>query len=109
MSDEISKPKIFTPSESIEYSDNSVVSKTIVKKSTGNITLFAFDKGEGLSEHSSPHEAIVHILDGSSEITVGGELFVVQSGQCIILPANVPHALKATERFKMMLIMIKTG
>ncbi|WP_276371203.1 cupin domain-containing protein [Chryseolinea sp. H1M3-3] len=98
----------FVPTESIKYADNAVVSKTIVKKPTGNITLFAFDKGEGLSEHSSPHEAIAQILDGKAEIIIGGNANHLEAGQCIILPSNIPHALKATEKFKMMLIMIKS-
>jgi quercetin dioxygenase-like cupin family protein len=83
------------------------VSKTIVKKPAGNITLFAFDKGEGLAEHSSPHEALVQLLDGKAEIIIGGTPHNLKAGQNIILPANIPHALKATERFKMMLTMIK--
>jgi quercetin dioxygenase-like cupin family protein len=85
-----------------------VVSKTIVKKPAGNITLFAFDKDEGLAEHSSPHDALVQLLDGEAEITIGGELFNLQSGQSIILPANIPHSLKAKKKFKMMLTMIKS-
>lgn len=100
-------PEVFIPTHAIEYAIGSVVSKTILKKPSGNITLFAFDKGEGLSEHSSPHEATVLILDGETEITIGGVPHLLQTGQCIILPANIPHALKATEKFKMMLIMIK--
>ncbi|WP_373496552.1 cupin domain-containing protein [Aquiflexum sp.] len=100
--------KIFEPRESIDYADNSVVSKTIVKKPAGNITLFAFDKDEGLAEHISPHDALVQLLDGEAEITISGELFLLQSGQSIILPANIPHALKAKEKFKMMLTMIKS-
>ncbi len=86
-----------------------MVSKTIVKKQTGNISLFAFDKGEGLAEHSSPHEALVQILDGKVEIIIGGNPNILETGQCIILPADIPHALKAVERFKMMLVMIKTN
>ncbi len=109
MSNLIEPAKIFAIGESIEYADGSVVSKTIVKKPTGNITLFAFDKGEGLAEHSSPHEALVQLLDGKVEILIGGNPYHLTSGQAIILPANIPHALKATERFKMMLTMIKAS
>jgi quercetin dioxygenase-like cupin family protein len=98
---------VFVPSESVEYAVGSVVSKTIVKNPAGNITLFAFDKGEGLAEHSSPFEALVQILDGEAEITIGGTPHHLMAGQCIILPANIPHALRAIERFKMMLTMIK--
>jgi len=108
MSNPIESSKTFIPAESIEYAGQSVVSKTIVKKPTGNITLFAFDKGEGLSEHSSPHDALVQLLDGKAEIIIGGQPHNLQTGQCIILPASIPHALKATERFKMMLTMIKS-
>ena len=82
----IASSKAFIPVDSIDYADNSVVSKTILKKPAGNITLFAFDKGEGLSEHSSPHEALVHVLDGTVEITIGGTPHNLHTGQCIILP-----------------------
>lgn len=98
---------IFSPLESIEYAERSVVSKMIMKKPAGNITLFAFDKGEGLAEHSSPHEALVGLLDGKAEITIGETSYNLQAGQSIILPANIPHSLKASEKFKMMLTMIK--
>jgi quercetin dioxygenase-like cupin family protein len=108
MSNLIEVAKIFVSNESIEYADGSVVSKTIVKKPAGNITLFAFDKGEGLAEHSSPHDALVQLLDGKAEIMIGGSIHNLQPGQNIILPANVPHALKAIEKFKMMLTMIKS-
>jgi len=100
--------KSFIPANGIEYADNSIVSKTILKKATGNITLFAFDKEEGLSEHTTPHQALLQILDGSALITIGGVPNILQTGQCIILPSNVPHAVKANERFKMMLTMIKS-
>jgi len=108
MSSLIETSSIFLPVDSIEYADASVVSKTIVKKHSGNVTLFAFDKGEGLAEHSSPHDALVILLDGKAEITIGGTPHNLQSGQSIILPANIPHSLKATEKFKMMLTMIKS-
>ncbi len=107
MSHETENAKVFIPVESIAYAPGAVVSKTIVKRPSGNITLFTFDKGEGLTEHSSPHEAIVQLLDGEAEITVGGIPHRVHAGGCIILPANIPHALRATEKFKMMLTMIK--
>lgn len=108
MSKIIEPSKIFVSEESIEYADGSVVSKTILKKITGNITLFAFDIGEGLSEHSSPYEALVQLLDGKAEIIIGGTSYNLNAGQNIILPANIPHALKANEKFKMMLTMIKS-
>jgi quercetin dioxygenase-like cupin family protein len=100
--------EIFNLKEKIDYAENSVVSKTILKKPAGNITLFAFDKAEGLSEHSSPHEALIQVIEGKAEVTIGGNINILQDGDCIILPAAIPHALKAIEKFKMMLIMIKT-
>jgi quercetin dioxygenase-like cupin family protein len=108
MSNVIEASKIFNAAESVDYAAGAVVSKTIVKKQTGNITLFAFDMGEGLSEHTAPFDAVAQILDGKAEITIGGNRFVLQTGQCIIMPATIPHALKAMERFKMMLTMIKS-
>ena len=108
MANTIEPSKIFGLNDSISYADGSVVSKTIVKKPSGNVTLFAFDKGEGLAEHSAPFDAIVQIFDGNAEIIIGGTPFNLVAGENIILPANIPHALKATERFKMMLTMIKS-
>ena len=108
MASAIEPSKIFTSNDSIAYADGSVVSRTIVKKPSGNVTLFAFDKGEGLAEHSAPFDAIVQILDGKAEIVIGGAPFNLTAGENIILPANIPHALKATDRFKMMLTMIKS-
>lgn len=107
MSNTVETAKVFTATESIDYAEGSVVSKTIIRKPMGNISFFAFDKGEGLAEHSSPHEALVQVLDGTAEITIGGTATKVQAGQCIILPADIPHSLKANERFKMVLTMIK--
>jgi quercetin dioxygenase-like cupin family protein len=92
----------------IVYQTGSVVSKTIVKQPTGTVTLFAFDKGEGLSEHATPFDAMVYIIDGEAEITIAGKLNSVKQGEMILMPANQPHALKAKSRFKMMLVMIKS-
>jgi quercetin dioxygenase-like cupin family protein len=100
------KEKVLDPSELIAYQDGSVVSRMLVFKPTGTITLFAFDAGEGLSEHTAPYDAIVTIIDGEAEITIAGKEFHVNKGQMIIMPANVPHALSALKRFKMMLTMI---
>lgn len=108
MGNPIESGKTFSAAGSIAYAAGSVVSKTIIKKPSGNVTLFSFDAGEGLSEHSSPHEAMVHILDGSAEISIAGEVQEVGAGQSLILPANIPHALRAVQRFKMMLVMIKS-
>lgn len=94
--------------EEVQYSSGSVVSKQVIKAQTGNITLFAFDAGEGLSEHSAPFDAFVQILDGKAEITIGGKLHNLVQGEYIVMPANIPHALKAVEKFKMMLVMIRS-
>jgi quercetin dioxygenase-like cupin family protein len=98
----------FRLQELLDYQDGSVVSRTIIKKDTGTVTLFAFDKGEGLSEHTAPFDALVHVLDGTVEITISGKPHRLTEGQMIIMPANDPHALKAVDRFKMMLVMIKS-
>ena len=92
----------------VAYQAGSVVSRTIVKKETGNVTVFSFDQGQGLSEHTAPCDALVHLLDGAAEITVGGTPHDLRAGDMILMPANVPHALKANERFKMALTMIRS-
>lgn len=92
----------------IDYQENSVVSRELIRKKTGTVTLFAFDKGQGLSEHTAPFDAIVHVLEGEVEVSISSKLHVLSAGQLIIMPANEPHALKAIERFKMMLIMIRS-
>ena len=94
--------------ELIKYQDGSVVSKTLIDKNIGTVTLFAFDKGQGLSEHTAPFDALVYVFDGESEIIISKKSHIVKQGQLIIMPANEPHALKAIERFKMMLIMIRS-
>jgi quercetin dioxygenase-like cupin family protein len=91
----------------VAYQDGAVVSRVILKKGTGNVTVFAFDQGQGLSEHTTPFDALVQVLDGRAEITVGGTPYDVKAGGMILMPANVPHALKAVERFKMALTMIR--
>jgi len=91
----------------IEYQDGAVVSKTIIDKKTGTVTLFAFDKGQRLSEHTAPFDALVHLLDGKAEITISGKSYNLEHDEMIVMPANEPHALKAPERFKMILTMIK--
>jgi quercetin dioxygenase-like cupin family protein len=100
--------RVFRVQELLDYQEASVVSRTIMSKDTGTVTLFAFDKGEGLSEHTAPFDALVHILDGAAEITISGKPHRLAEGQMIIMPANEPHALKAMDRFKMMLVMIKS-
>jgi quercetin dioxygenase-like cupin family protein len=93
--------------DSVDYSSGSIVSKTLLNKKTGTLTLFAFDAGQGLSEHTSPYDATVYILDGEGTITIDGEIKKVKAGQMIIMPANIPHDVQAEERFKMLLIMIR--
>lgn len=92
----------------VAYQDGSIVSKEIVKKPTGTVTIFAFDKEQGLSEHTAPFDALVYVLDGEADITISGKLYHPKEGEIIIMPAGEPHALKAVKRFKMMLVMIKS-
>jgi quercetin dioxygenase-like cupin family protein len=93
----------------LDYQSGAVVSRTVIQKELGTVTLFAFDQGEGLSEHTAPFDALVQVTDGEAEITIGGTAHRVTAGEFIIMPANEPHALKAIARFKMMLVMIKSG
>ncbi len=92
----------------IEYQQDSVVSKQILDKKAGTLTLFGFDAGQGLSEHTAPYDATVLIIDGQAEVLINGKSHEVAAGQMIIMPANVPHAVKARKRFKMLLIMIRS-
>jgi len=91
----------------VSYQEGTVVSRALVDKSVGTVTLFAFGEGEGLSEHTTPYDAMVAVLDGEAEITIGGKPIVVRAGQFTIMPAKVPHALRAVTAFKMLLIMIR--
>ena len=91
----------------VEYAEDSIVSKTILDKPVGTITLFAFDKGQRLSEHQTPYDAVVQIVDGAALLTIGGEDVKVSAGEIIIMPGNVPHAVAAEEKFKMLLTMIR--
>ncbi|MHC4325511.1 MAG: cupin domain-containing protein [Planctomycetota bacterium] len=93
--------------ELIEYANDSIVSKTLLDKSAGTITLFAFDQGQKLSEHTAPYDAVVQVLDGKARITIAGKQQEVSQGRIIIMPANIPHAVNAGERFKMLLTMIR--
>ena len=107
-SNEFTKSEVFSFSGSVDYTDGAIVSKTVLKKQSGNISLFAFAKGEALSEHTAPFDALIQVVDGRGEIIIGGESFFLETGQSIIMPANIPHAVKAIERFKMVLTMIKS-
>jgi quercetin dioxygenase-like cupin family protein len=93
--------------ELLEYVSGSVVSRTLIKRPVGTVTLFSFDAGQGLSEHTAPFDAMVQILDGTAEVTIGGEPVKAQSGETVLMPAGVPHSLHAVERFKMLLVMIR--
>lgn len=110
MADQNAKPTILNPASLntlVDYQDGSVVSNTLVKKEKGTVTLFAFDKGEGLSEHTAPFDALVQIVDGEAEVAVGENKFMVTHGEILLLPAGIPHAVQATDRFKMLLTMIR--
>ena len=104
----------FTPAQSVEtvgivqYQEGSVVSREILKKGTGGVTVFAFDAGQGLSEHTAPFDALVQVVDGTAEIQIAGKPHTVKAGELILMPANQPHALKALGRFKMVLTMIRS-
>jgi len=91
----------------VEYSTNGIVSKKVLEKKTGNITLFAFDEGQKFSEHTAPFDAMVQVIEGIGEIIINGQSFLLEKGKSIIMPANVPHAVYAVEKFKMLLTMIK--
>ncbi len=94
--------------DSLGYQKDSIVSREIINKKTGTLTLFAFDRAQGLSEHTAPFDAAVYVLDGEVKINISGKPRLVKKGQMIIMPANKPHSLKAIKRFKMLLIMIKS-
>ncbi len=105
---------MFIPAETfsavslVDYQPGSVVSREILKKTTGKVTVFAFDAEEGLSEHTSPFDALVQVLEGEAQITIAGKAHRVAAGELILMPANQPHALKALKRFKMILVMIRS-
>ena len=104
-----SKGNAFSLKEEISYADGAVISKTLLKKATGNITLFSFDTGQGLSEHTSPFDAVVQVVEGEGAFIIDGERKMVREGEMIIMPANVPHDVQATDRpFKMLLTMIRS-
>jgi quercetin dioxygenase-like cupin family protein len=90
-----------------QYQEGSIVSRVLLKNKGGTVTLFAFDQGEGLSEHTAPFEALVFVLDGEAEVEIAGKVYSVKSGETITLPANIPHAVRAATRFKMLLTMIR--
>ncbi len=103
-----SEPNVNSLTDIVDYQDDSVVSKTLIKKETGTVTLFAFDQGQGLSEHTAPFDALVCVLDGQVKIIISGNPYILKKGEMIILPVNEPHSLKAVTKFKMMLTMIRS-
>lgn len=101
------KARALNPAELISYQKGSVVSREVISKKAGTVTVFSFDKAQGLSEHTAPFDALVYILDGEAIISISGKAHAVKKGELIIMPANKPHALKAVKRFKMLLILIR--
>jgi quercetin dioxygenase-like cupin family protein len=104
---QIKEPKVRNLKGMADYQEQSIVSREIIRKPSGTMTVFAFDKGEGLSEHTAPFDAAVYLLEGEAEIRIDGPPYQVKEGEMIIMPATKPHALKALSRFKMLLVMIK--
>lgn len=104
---EFPKAKVVRFKDEVSYQQGSIVSKTITKNGSGNVSLFAFSKGEALSEHTAPFDAMIQVLDGEAQILIDGKPFDLREGDTIIMPANIPHAVKATDNFKMLLTMIK--
>jgi quercetin dioxygenase-like cupin family protein len=102
-----SHSQVMNFSEKVDYSTEGIVSKRVIQKDTGNVTLFAFDMGQQLSEHSAPYDALVQVLEGRAEVMINRQPFHLSAGQSVIMPANIPHAVNAVERFKMLLTMIK--
>lgn len=102
------RAKVAVLDDLVEYQEGSVVSRTVIDRKTGSVTLFAFDAGQGLSVHTVPYDALVYLLDGEAKIVISGKEFRLKEGETIMMPANEPHALKAISRFKMLLVMIKS-
>ena len=105
---EIPIAEVIRLSDLVNYQDGAVVSRTLVTRSTGTITLFAFDEGQGLSEHTAPFDAMAHVLEGQAEIVISGKPLRTTAGEAVLMPANQPHSLKALSRFKMLLTMIRS-
>ena len=95
--------------EAVQYQPGAIVSRTLLKGATGTLTLFAFDEGQDLSEHTAPFDALVQVLDGTATLTIGGKTVTVRTGELVLMPANVPHAVHAETRFKMLLTMFRAG
>ena len=108
MGPEAPKGEVISLAEYIQYAEGSIVSKTVVDKKSGTLTLFAFDSGQNLSEHTAPYDASVEILDGKARLVIGGETVHAGVGELVVMPAHVPHSVHADQRFKMLLIMIRS-
>lgn len=106
---ELAPAEMVRVAELATYQEGAVVSRTIVRRKAGTITLFAFDAGQGLSEHTAPYDALAHVLEGEAEITISGKPLTLRSGEAVLMPANQPHAVKALSAFKMLLIMIRSA
>ena len=106
---EFKKGKTFRFNDEVSYANGSIVSKIILKKKTGNVTLFSFDKGQNLSEHTAPFDALVQVIEGTAEITIAEASYTLKERDSIIMPAHIPHAVNAVEKFKMILTMIKSA
>ncbi|NWG09056.1 MAG: cupin domain-containing protein [Nitrososphaerales archaeon] len=104
----VPKGKAVNLRDLIGYQDGSIVSRTIIVRETGNVTLFAFDSGQGLSEHSVPFDALVYLVDGEGEFVIGGKLLRLNEGEMVVMPANIPHVVRSKKRFKMLLVMIRS-
>jgi quercetin dioxygenase-like cupin family protein len=99
--------KLYNLNEIIDYSEDSIISRIIAKNDSGSMTLFSFDRGQNLSEHSTPYNAVVQVLDGEVELVIGGESLIARAGETVVMPADVPHAVNSVTRFKMLLTMLK--
>lgn len=105
--DEGLRGKAMGMADLVGYQEGAVVSRTLIDKPAGTVTLFSFDAGQGLSEHTAPFDAMVNVVDGEAEVSIGGQPHVVRTGEMIIMPADVPHALRAHQRFKMLLVLVR--
>ena len=103
----LSPSQVEAATELVDYQEGSIVSRTLIGKEVGTVSVFAFSRGEGLSEHTAPYDALIHVLEGEAGVNIGNESMSVQAGQMVLLPANVPHAVQAPGDFKMMLTMVK--
>jgi quercetin dioxygenase-like cupin family protein len=106
---ELTAAQIFALADLVRYQDGAIVSRTLISRATATVTLFAFDYGQGLSEHTSPFDALAHVIEGEAEIVISGKALSAKAGEVLLLPANQPHALKAVSRFKLLLMMVRSG